>query len=485
VTTSFTGGLRRAIYGVGALLAAGMFLSAFPASADPVTGHTWMIRQDKSDCSNSDVSSSDPARVGARVSLSQTADGTTTVVVNVSRGTPKTTYNFELKCVRQLGAITTDGDGVGEQTFTIKVTPNTPVSFDMYPTGSPPGNVFQSARFAWQGGALASQKQIAQKYAPLVWLNNEELWMPSSIDYYAQSMDAVCDRRQETDDIRKLTMDMLPPGRGAPPSDGKPSRCFFHARPELRGPYSRPVFLRGQDPSKTSVPIYVFIYQDGKQQAPGDFDAQYMTFYPYNFGKEACIGFAPKDHCAGARVVMGNHVADWELMTIRFENGKPVAVHTGSHGNNIPKTGYSFFAPGWTKSGNVSRGPTFGEKALGWEGDHPIVYSAGGSHGTYGWAGTQNYETTKVGDKLNDYTSQGTRWQTWQNIVWSDDNRYNVLLNQYEGRWGDPHLGKSGCDLAPVPRKSCDTFGIPENEYQLNDGPSLPDRQRDKDYMYK
>lgn len=213
-----------------------------------------------------------------------------------------------------------------------------------------------------------------------------------------------------------------------------------------------------------------------------------MTFYPYNLGKNICTGPAPYDNCLTSRVEMGDHVADWELMTIRFFKSEPWAVHVGSHGNDIPKTAWTFLKPSWTRTGSPCIGPPIlcnlaAGSPLRWEETHPVVYSAAGSHGVYGWSGKHNYITTDVGDQFNDYTSQGIKWQTWNNIVWSDDPKYSVLLNEYDGRWGNPHMGKSGCEVAVVPDWSCDRLGIPSNEYQLNDGPSLPNRQRDKAYL--
>jgi hypothetical protein len=484
MTASSSGAFRRATLAASVLIAGTMAAaSAAWAAPGPTTSaaNATLVRQDFSDCGNSNVSASDPSRVGGSIALSQAPGGQVTATVNVVHGTPHTSYIVHLKCIRALGAVTTNDAGAGMATFGFSAAMGAVVTFDVYPAGAPAGNKFQSTRYVWNAPILPNlQKQTAQIYAPLVWLNQGETWMPSSIDYFALSMNAVCDGRQVAGDIRSLTAAMLPPGGGAPAPGSDTSRCFFMTKTPLSGPYDQPAFLHGQDPSTTSAPIYVFIYQDSNQRSSGDFNAQYMTFYPYNLGKNACTGLAPNDNCIGSRVEMGDHVADWELMTIRFANNRPVAVHVGSHGNDIPNTAWTFFAPGWTSTGNAANGP-----ALAWEGTHPVVYSAGGSHGVYGWSGKHNYLTTPVGDQMNDYTSQGTRWQTWQNVVWSDDSRYTVLLNQYDGRWGNPHMGKSGCDISQVPNWSCSALGIPTDEYQLNDGPSLPNRQRDKAYMYQ
>jgi hypothetical protein len=318
----------------------------------------------------------------------------------------------------------------------------------------------------------ARRKAIAQKYAPLVYLASGETWLPSSIDFYAANVRLNCGNGKTVrENILELANPIVLPA----------NECFFVPKQRLSGPYDQPSWLHGQDPTKTSVPIYVFIYPDESGEASDSthmsFYAQYMTFYPYNYGKNACVSLAPFDNCLSPRVMLGNHVADWELVTIRFREGRPAAVHVGAHGNDIPDTAYTFRAPAWSESGQP-RGWT-----LQWEGEHPIAYSAAGSHGTYGWEGKHNYKSIVTGEQLNDYTSKGVRWETWKNVVFADDPKYDFLLNNYDGRWGNPHMGKSACDLNPLPNFVCGKFKIPTEDYQLSDGPNLPDRKRDKSYM--
>lgn len=58
------------------------------------------------------------------------------------------------------------------------------------------------------------------------------------------------------------------------------------------------------------------------------FHVSYWLFFPYNEGKEVCfLGKVPAPTifgaCLGRRKTMGNHVGDWEHMSISFQ-GKPV-----------------------------------------------------------------------------------------------------------------------------------------------------------------
>jgi hypothetical protein len=178
--------------------------------------------------------------------------------------------------------------------------------------------------------------------------------------------------------------------------------------------------------------------------------------------------------------MMDDHVADWEIVSIRFVNGIPQSVHVGAHKNDQPDMADTYFCCAWTPSGKAGRS----EVALQWMGQHPIVYAATGSHGTWATAGKHNYTTIPTGDRLNDYTSAGKLWKTWEKMVWfswDPNGSILVLLNDYEGRWGAHHLGKDACTLSGG--VLCSALGIPDDEYQLNDGPTLPSRDRDRNYL--
>jgi hypothetical protein len=119
--------------------------SATPALAqNDLEGSGDLVRQDFSDCGNSNVTNSDPTRDGGNISIVQTPSGATTATVEVTRGTPNTTYDFFWKCQRQLGSIRTDANGFGQGHFEFQAPPNQILTFDMYPDGAPAGNKYQS-----------------------------------------------------------------------------------------------------------------------------------------------------------------------------------------------------------------------------------------------------------------------------------------------------------------------------------------------------
>lgn len=105
----------------------------------------YLVRQDQSDCTNSNVANTDSPNVSGNLWLTRGDDGNTTVKVAMTVS-PNTTYHFYLKCVRQLGDIRTGDEGTGFATFTFPTNSVGPIfAFDMYPEGAPPGNKFQSA----------------------------------------------------------------------------------------------------------------------------------------------------------------------------------------------------------------------------------------------------------------------------------------------------------------------------------------------------
>ena len=103
-----------------------------------------LIRQDQSDCTNSTVPSSNPPDQQGIAFVVRGNNGNTSVKVAMT-ASPDTTYHFFLKCVRQLGDIKTDDDGIGEAIFSFATSETgATYGFDMYPEGAPSGNKFQS-----------------------------------------------------------------------------------------------------------------------------------------------------------------------------------------------------------------------------------------------------------------------------------------------------------------------------------------------------
>jgi hypothetical protein len=116
-----------------------------PPPPPPNVREVFLIRQDQSDCTNTTVPGGDSPNVEGTLSLSRGNDGNTTVKLAMTVS-PNTTYHFYLKCVRELGTITTGDEGTGFATFVFPTnSTGATYAFDMYPAGAPLGNKFQSA----------------------------------------------------------------------------------------------------------------------------------------------------------------------------------------------------------------------------------------------------------------------------------------------------------------------------------------------------
>lgn len=136
---------RLLLYGLAVSIVLGAALPAGGQSAGNPTSVS-LVPQDFSDCANANVKDNGGAAPGGIVILAPRQDGSIDIKVGIT-ASPDTKCNFYLKCVRQLGVITTGDEGIGEAQFTIP--PNTVgkvFAFDMYPDGAPAGNKFQSVQ---------------------------------------------------------------------------------------------------------------------------------------------------------------------------------------------------------------------------------------------------------------------------------------------------------------------------------------------------
>lgn len=323
---------------------------------------------------------------------------------------------------------------------------------------------------------------LVEKYAPLIYLDPNERFFPGDLPTFFSNTMVTCDTRLITQNAATLTVSQLPSGRGAATPGTPDAHCRLDTRTPMTDPHQILPFFAGQPPTATyQPPVYVYIYD---YISDDEFTAQYNTFYPYNQGKTVCRGLYLLGSCPGffGTDEAGDHVADWEMATIRFAGGKPIAVHVGAHGNDEPQTASTYRSIGWG--------------VLSWEGDHPIIYSAQGSHGTWATAGPHAYNSLPNGDTLTDDTGKGKRWETWRNVVLTGtqyDPALNRLVNgindflffRYNGDWGNLHLGKDACEISVIDNPPlCELLGIPRgSEYELTSGPSMPDHDRDRHYV--
>jgi len=346
-------------------------------------------------------------------------------------------------------------------------------------------------------GGQDQRLAAATRYAPLIYLAQGERYLPSSVEFFAPNVHVECQGKTVATSVLSI------PDSAFSGYDVR-SQCNLVTNTPLayatQGD-SSPLpgglqFLTGQDPSQASVPVYVSIYPVAPDR-PDVFNVEYKTFYPYNYGKNACTSLAPADHCLSDRHQFDDHVGDWEGMSIQFTNYQPSAIRVGAHASD--NVGTTYYAP---------------RTDLQWSGDHPIVYSAIGSHGVWATAGDHNYFTIVTGDRLVDTTSPGIAWQTWNNVVVAAvDGHDATSWYAYKGRWGNPEMGKVPCDFLPVttvcaacaglvaggffaladrcfsacalavldPHQFCANLsGSLVSEFELNGGPQTPPADRDR-----
>ena len=118
-----------------------------PAS-DPNQRQVALVRQDQSDCTGSNVDP-DASETGGTIWATRLFDGNTSVRIAMTTR-PKTTYRVALKCVRPLGEITTDDEGVAIVSFAFPTNLVGPAySFELS-AGDAPGSKYQSAQITFQ-----------------------------------------------------------------------------------------------------------------------------------------------------------------------------------------------------------------------------------------------------------------------------------------------------------------------------------------------
>ncbi|KAK4298054.1 hypothetical protein Pmani_029572 [Petrolisthes manimaculis] len=187
------------------------------------------------------------------------------------------------------------------------------------------------------------------------------------------------------------------------------------------------------------------------------FTVTYWMFYPYNRGKPVCsvnlgyfLGrlFKPRDKrggCHGEEVIMGDHVGEWEHVSIQFKGSTPtqmyVSTHTfGAYYTYDHQQGHFVYSDEDVREGLPLPIPPQYPRTVHLVGTRPVLYSSKGSHGLWAAAGVHHYSWIPL---LLDETGKGTPWKTWKNMHIIDLKEPETLTHHrswwgYEGRWGNP-----------------------------------------------
>lgn len=283
------------------------------------------------------------------------------------------------------------------------------------------------------------QQQLLERFAPVVWLHSSEDNLPSSVDYFLENAELV-------DGDGNVVLPQV--GTAAALAAAGATADY---RLRLRSASAR----AGTGADAPAYGTIRDVLVDGVLHA---YDLTYWFFYPFNgnifdfaqmrlylelaiaaggvlslipFFPVMAVG-VPVLGAASAGLAFLNsvsgiqiHEGDWEHVTVRVTLDQHIvavyyAAHAGEgqwHREAVPvgdnsKSGYQL------------------------DGDHPIVYSARHSHASYSWAGTKK----RVGGLANDTTSQGTRWNTFNNLINLGHDVANPPPGQewlaFPGRWG-------------------------------------------------
>ncbi|KAJ3162382.1 hypothetical protein HDU86_004862 [Geranomyces michiganensis] len=273
-------------------------------------------------------------------------------------------------------------------------------------------------RFAPRDGASCpALPQFAVKYAPILYLHSAE-------DYFMTDPLAMLPHVVPKDDSGNVL-----PG----PTPLTSANLGAYSRPgsnvwltSLDDPEKNPAWQHGTAPvgGKSDGPITIVVTPPKGND--GVIDVFYMLYYAFNHGPKV-LGR-----------VYGNHVGDWEYVSVRFSSsGEPLAMYFSEHDTGT--------ALQWS--------------AVQKTGDRPIVYVARGSHANYpnnGNDGKHPYKlpfgilsdatsSVTTGGKLVDpamnyrtYCYDGTKFSAG-----ADTQLKDVGWLDYTGNWGDARYPKS------------------------------------------
>ncbi|KAG8695332.1 Vacuolar protein sorting-associated protein 62 [Ceratobasidium sp. 395] len=255
-------------------------------------------------------------------------------------------------------------------------------------------------------GALTPELiALAQKYAPQFRLTPTEKYFPSSVEYMLPHYQVYKDDSKTTAaQPSLLTVSNLNAVTGGGTGAW------------LTVPDTNASYLAGLNPASNKVPVYTFVVP----KEGGVVDFFYWIFFPFNLGK---------DIVALGRV--GNHIGDWERMTVRTVNGVAISAdynaHSGGNGAGTKR---------WV---DVLKPP--GE-------DRPLGYVADGSHGVWPEPGTWVYEDFIIIQLKDETADGGPIWHAKDNIYaieYLSNTTYTgeqAWVN-YQGFWGN--IGQTDC----------------------------------------
>jgi len=296
--------------------------------------------------------------------------------------------------------------------------------------------------------------KLVKDWAPIVWLHSEDPFYPSTVEFHLENV--------QVNDENDVVVQSDPTSTTILTGE-ETSGYHLNTKETIDCVNCFQPFFSGE--SLDDVPVYTFVTEHS--DACSTIDVSYRFFYPYNYGKDVCVGLEEFGICLGSVRTFGNHVGDWEHLSLRIQNGEPVEAYLGVHSfgawytwdRNSSRFEFSEGEPlrMETEEDNLdidlpeTRIEVEYPRYLDLEDGRIAVFSANGSHGTWAQPGKHTYLHILT-VHLDDFTERGSRWNTWQNInIYEMGNTFtgtNSSWLEFQGRWGNTH--KLECDLEPL-----------------------------------
>ncbi|XP_003487426.1 uncharacterized protein LOC100743179 isoform X1 [Bombus impatiens] len=342
-------------------------------------------------------------------------------------------------------------------------------------------------------------KELVRDWAPLVWLAPGELFLPLGVPEFLDNMQSDDDYLRTRVDVEVLLRNRSSFLYGRKPGGTVPvyaviKNCIV---PDVSADVISLKTVRDERKSRRkgdetliasrNVQIDDFgssmirtndlpgkIWKgDGKQslEKHGDFEKKkkkgnkfrklhfhvtYWMFYPFSEGKAVCVldlGFFGSwpiptvgGICLGILKEYGNHVGDWEHMSLYFKDANyPSAMYVSAHDAGAfyrydLRSGTFVYESQETRKG-IFQKPIFPERVFTAGGSHPILFSARGSHGL--WTAPGKHKFVRL-PRLYDESGFGTAWPTWKKmeLLLKEDNNILPSWMTFRGKWGNP---RSNC----------------------------------------
>ncbi|KAH8834721.1 hypothetical protein DL96DRAFT_1549451 [Flagelloscypha sp. PMI_526] len=268
---------------------------------------------------------------------------------------------------------------------------------------------------------------LAKKYAPQWRFHSSETYFPSSIEFFLSNVDLVdaSNNTVQADPTVQTLNDPADQGLG------------LYLATDIDA--NKAGWLQGQNPMTTPSSVYTF----AAPKDNGVVDLYYWLFTPFNAGKDV----SPVGR-------VGDHVGDWERMTVRTVNGVATQVEYHAHSDTASVVPWNL-------------APKFDS------GKRPVGYIAAGSHGIWQDAGTHTYFSAVLAGQtieLNDLTDDGgVQWDTKNSVVTlSFPGTFSGNLDwlNYAGDWGNQ--GETDCYWYSI-YPECEVVTGPPGPYRPNE----------------